>query len=135
MFNLMSKILAFVSSALLITCLVFFSLILSKTNTINTQQHTIKTLQIDNKVLEDRIEVCQFICKAEGAAREVQQAQIDSLRKSETSLLEKLGVLQGKDNNEKDSIENSTSIDVPPERTRLLNSHCERVRGSPCDNP
>lgn len=130
-FNLITKIVSGISLVLLITCLVFYSLLLGKTNTINTQKNTISLLEIDNKVLKDRVEVCQSLCLAEKSARELQQAQIDSLRGSETTLLEKLTKLKSQENENKDVFDRGVS----PERSRLLNNHCERIRGSPCSDP
>lgn len=131
MFNLMTKIMSGVSVTLLVGCLVLYSLLLGKTNEIKTQQNTITQLNSNNKVLEARIKICQSICLAEKNARETQQSQIDKLRTTETTLLEKLTTLQDEESDKKDIFDRGVS----PERSRMLNNHCERVRGSPCNNP
>lgn len=135
-FNLLSKILAGVAGVLLITCLVFYSMILGKTNTITMQQTTIGTLQVDKRVLEERVEACQMICKATSSAKEMQQEEIDSLRETEAVLLEKLLKSESTKNENKDgSPEGATGGSGTATRSGMLNSHCERVRGSPCPNP
>lgn len=141
--TLINKILGGASALLLIICLIGYSVILNKNNEIITLENKNKELVSEVMVLEDRVEVCQKICKAESSAKEHQQKEITTLREKEEIYLTQIDSLLGKGTqqeeiNEQNIIKDSKAAyntPLPNDLIRLLGKHCESVRGSACPNP
>lgn len=92
----------------------------------------ISELSNTNSVLNSRIETYKKLFVAgKDAAKEQSEGILeqDKIEKETTTELKKLPTT-GVEN-----VESRRTDAIPDAVIRLLNNHCERVRGSPCDNP
>ena len=132
--DLFTKIGLGVIAALAILCLILYAGNLKQDKEISTLTAKVSELNNFNDVLKQRIETCQKICKATTETRQEIQDGIDAVRAIERGTIEQIkntSVINKGDGNDK--VDESTVL--PDDLVRLLNSHCDKVRGKACANP
>jgi hypothetical protein len=123
----------FVGVALAIVLFLFYADNMQKKNEITRLTSTVSELSNKNSVLEQRVDGYISIIKASNQASKEQQDGVGKQQEIETETLEAL----------KKAIENKGANDakasdsdlLPDDTVRLLNGHCNKVRGSACPNP
>jgi hypothetical protein len=132
--DLFTKIGLGVIAALAILCLILYAGNLKQDKEISTLTAKVSELNNFNDVLKQRIETCQKICKATTETRQEIQNGIDAVRAIERDAIEQIkntSVINKGDGNDK--VDESTVL--PDDLVRLLNGHCDKVRGKACANP
>lgn len=125
---------AILVAALAVLVFWFYTGNLKRDNEITKMSSTISELSNKNSVLEQRVESYKQMMKAAEDAAKEQQAGLKEQSKIETETLEALKneILERKGAND---AKTSNSDPLPDSSVRLLNDHCNKVRGSACQSP
>lgn len=105
---------------------------LKKDAQILTLGNQIAELSNTNSVLNSRVETYK---KLFVAGKEATVEQLEGIKEQEKLEKETLTELKKLPTTGVGNVESRRTDTIPDAVVRLLNSHCERVRGSACDNP
>lgn len=120
---------------LAILCIFLFLSGKSKEHEITQLSNSVAELSNRNSVLESQVENCKKQFEAAMAAKQIQQDVIDRMNEYDRTTMEELNklnnVIEGVANGEVAKGRSALS----PDLVRLLNEHCNKIRGSNCSNP
>ena len=106
----------------------------NKENKIIQLGDRVDDLQFDISILEKNYKTLEETCKAERQALEYLLDSQESTRQIERDTLEELENVKQIEKPNKAPV-NNLSDRLPSDLSRLLNNHCDKVRGQACESP
>lgn len=106
----------------------------NKENKIIQLNDKVDDLQFDISILENNYQTLEKTCTAERQALEYMLDAQENARQMEKDTLEELENVKQIEKPNKASV-NNLSDRLPSDLSRVLNNHCDKVRGQACKSP